>query len=300
MNDKNRALCIVLAADDNYSIPLGITMLSILMNSNNPVEIEFFVLENKISITKKEQIRELVLGYGAAIQFFGVSDFLDNYNLPEMRHLNKSAYSRLFIPKIIDRKKVIYLDTDIIVNLDLQVLLNKDISTYLLAAVPEPESAKIIFERDDFELVDYFNSGVMLINIELWKQSMITEKALNFIDNYPEKIKSADQDVLNYVCSKQWMKIENIYNYEITYNEPSSPNGAKIIHYIGSTKPWHYSYPNNFKAYKKYADLSPWKNDWRENFSLKGFILREEVKFKIFLKKIPFLKRLVRAILNRS
>lgn len=299
MNDKQNNLLIVLAADNNYAVPLGITISSILANSKNPVGVELVVLDNKISDFRKKQISKIVNDYGAAMSFYDVSTFLDNYKLPEIRHLKKATYSRLFIPQILDCKKILYLDTDIIIKTDLLDLWRIDISNYLFAAAPEPEKDKILAEKNDARLSNYFNAGVMLINIPLWRENKITEKAIDFINSYPEKIEYADQDALNYVCHGKWFQLDNKFNYEITYNEPSNPKEAALIHYIGSTKPWHYRYPNNYREYRKYANLSPWKDEWKEPFTFKDFFEREEIKFKIFLKRIPFFKKVVRIILNR-
>ncbi len=63
--------------------------------------------------------------------------------------------------------------------------------------------------------VDYFNSGVLLMNITEWKKQQITKKAIQFLQDFPKNILIADQDALNAVLKNNWLKISNRFN--LTY-----------------------------------------------------------------------------------
>ena len=287
-----KTIPIILASDDNYSIPLGITIFSILSNKGHDYSIDFFILDNKINEVEKTKITELVIASMCTVVFLPVDVFLNDNFLPEIGYLKKISYARLFIPKLVDRKKVIYLDTDIIVDGELVSLFDKNIEA-CFAAVSEPEIEKILRRKNDPLLKRYFNAGILLIDTEKWKSNHITEKALEFISKFPEKIEYADQDALNYTCQNLWEELDRKYNYEIVYNEPNTSTNPIITHYIGNIKPWHYEYPNKIDKYVKYAQNSPWKDNWRTGPTLKRVKLKLWLKFKILLKTIPGLKNVI-------
>lgn len=290
MNTKT--IPIILASDNNYSVPLGITIFSILFNKGSNYDIDFYILENKINEVDKEKITEMVQASGCTVTFLSVDIFLNDNFLPEIGYLKKATYSRLFIPDIIDREKVIYLDTDIIVNGELIELFNTNIET-CFAAIKEPDTEKILSKKNDPLLKRYFNAGVLLIDTKKWKEYQITQKALEFINKFPEKIEYADQDALNYTCQNLWEELDRKYNYEIVYNEPNQSKDPVVTHYIGNIKPWHYEYPNKIDNYKKYAQKSPWKDNWKNESTPKKVQLKLQLKLKILLKMIPGFKKII-------
>lgn len=295
MNNQKEIIPIILAADNNYAIPLGITILSILNNKNGNYDIEFFILEDNIEKNKKEEIESLVVSYSSKIEFLSVDKILSNNSLPERGYLRKIAYARIFIPELINREKVIYLDTDIIVDGELIELFHQKFDSAFLA-LKEPETEKILAKKNDPILHRYFNSGVLVIDTKKWKDNKITEKAIDFLNEFPEKIEYADQDALNYTCQDLWEEIDIKYNYEIVYNEPNRSRGPIVTHYIGNIKPWHYEYPNKIDKYTKYAQISPWKNKWRTKPTFKRIGMKYWMKFKLFLKTIPGLKKIITKI----
>ena len=70
--------------------------------------------------------------------------------------------------------KIIYLDCDLIVEQQLSKLFNYDIGRYPIAAVEDMWSGK----DDNYERLGYdrkygyFNSGVLLINLDMWRESL--------------------------------------------------------------------------------------------------------------------------------
>jgi lipopolysaccharide biosynthesis glycosyltransferase len=295
MNNDTKVITIVLASDNNYAIPLGITIFSILFNKSNNYTIDFFILENQIDKSRMSEIELMINSYKCSATFFPVDKALRDTHFPEIGYLNKTAYARIFIPKLINRERVLYLDTDIIVNHELLELFNQNFDDVFLA-LKEPDIEKILLKKNDSTLRRYFNSGVLLINTKKWNNQQITEKSLEFINKSPEKIEFADQDVLNYVCQDLWGELNRKYNYEIIYNEPNDSKDPTITHYIGNIKPWHYEYPNNVDNYIKYARLSPWKHVWKTKPTIKKILTKSWMMLKLKLKTIPGLKKNIVAI----
>src|SRR5690606_1313781 len=116
-------------------------------------------------------------------------------------HFSRANYYRLLIPELIPlAQKVIYLDADIIMASSISEFQEFDLKDHALAAVADP----IYQWKKDLGMKDtatYFNSGVMLINLNRWKELDISRKAFEFIQTYPDKIRFVDQCALNAVVN---------------------------------------------------------------------------------------------------
>ena len=119
---------------------------------------------------------------------------------------------RLFadlLPDIPD--KVIYLDTDVVVNNDIEPFFNMDIKDYELAAV------KDAFNWSDpkrWFMKFYFNAGVLLLNIKKIKETKMFEKTRKYC-RY-RKMLYMDQDALN-LSAKKVLRLPLKYNSKDKY-----------------------------------------------------------------------------------
>jgi lipopolysaccharide biosynthesis glycosyltransferase len=73
MNDR---FSIVLASDNNYAIPLGITILSLIVNTtaHNREKLNIYVLDAGISSSRKKEITDIVYKNKAKIFFYNVEE----------------------------------------------------------------------------------------------------------------------------------------------------------------------------------------------------------------------------------
>lgn len=86
----------------------------------------------------------------------------------------------------IDINKILYLDSDIIVRRSLHELWDTDVADYALGAVIDYVWGP---GKDYVELppgTKYFNSGVMLINMDYWRRNQLYERGIAFVRNNPE------------------------------------------------------------------------------------------------------------------
>jgi lipopolysaccharide biosynthesis glycosyltransferase len=171
--------------------------------------------------------------------------------------------------------RVLYLDADTIVTGPLDELFARDLSHYALAAVVNPLYA---WMSDTFlqglgvpSICKYFNSGVLLMNLDDWRANRYTESILEFgcqqdVGDWP------DQNALNAVL---WSKCDlipprwnalTVYFYGgrryLCYSA-SDVDAARedpaIVHFIGPYKPWHYRSKHPFRAeYFEHARKTPW------------------------------------------
>lgn len=232
--------------------------------SNDFTDIEKQMIEN---LFNKKQI--------LTFEFYVVNDdvLLDINIIAE--HLTIQTLYRLLIPNLLPRniKKVIYLDSDLVVEKDISILFNIQLDNYLIGAVNElfePILPIIQFES----IRDYFNAGVLLINLEKWRQVDFVNQCLDYAQENPEKLLLGDQDILNGVLKGEWKRIplewnvvRGVFEEKNTYkkyypflNIEGILSKPSILHYTSPSKPWHYMDTHEGKSkYFHYLDLINFK-----------------------------------------
>lgn len=289
---------LVLASDNNYAQHLGVTMASILENNHAKANIVFHILENNLNQENKEKLKIIKNKYNCQLFFYNIQE-QEIENFPDMGYVSKTAYLRLFIPQILpeDINRVLYLDCDLIVLNDLKHLYQLELQGKSLAAIKDVKSEDIIRIFFYPKIKKYFNSGVMLIDVQTWREKNITKKAIDFITTYQKQITSSDQDVLNCLFADDWLEIDKIYNLDLKHEKINKlpPKDTVIFHYSDKIKPWSYLYTGkNKKYYFKYLALTPWNNFKYSDKNRKNFFK----KYRLALLKIS--KNLLRPLIPKK
>ncbi len=182
-------------------------------------------------------------------------------------HPGRSTYYKLFIPELLDNrfKKFIYLDADLIFVKPIDPLLSINLQGHVLAARPffvanELAGVNRVMGRPDNCI--YFNTGVYVADNKLWISDSITEKAIETLVNYPEKISISEQCAINHAIGERGIQLPLEWNVTIQYWYPSTRqsvpgvtfenlvsarNDPAIVHYNGPTKPWHMADKHPYK-----------------------------------------------------
>ncbi len=167
-----------------------------------------------------------------------------------------------------DIKKIIYLDADVIVNLDIKELWDVPLAEKVLAVVPEMPmgvnvSSKKICVDGLVKHEDYFNAGVLLINLNaLRKENETIRNAFVFLSQNPEYSSLFDQDILNYCFSTRTVKLPLKFD-KMTYlrREEEKSVGEKIYHYATT---WGLGIDQNDvlnRLWMSYFIRTPWFNE---------------------------------------
>ena len=260
-------------------------------------------MDGGISKENKNKINSIAELYSAQIKYLNPQKELIA-GLKECRHISTDAYYRFFIIENQNLKKILYLDADLIVLDDIKKLWETKFEENIIFAVKDPggsDDKKKSLNIDKKE--HYFNSGVMLIDCAKWKKEKITQRAINFMLNNPEKIEYADQDGLNAVLKGKWREISpqwnlitrliyykylpflKVPNYE-KENISVMIKNPKIIHYASFIKPWFFLDPSPYKSvYWDYIKETPWKDYKQPDKSLKGIFQRVSYYLRIIKEK---------------
>lgn len=182
---------IVIATDNRYVMPACTMLYSICIN-NRESSINFHaIIDSSFTERSKESILRILEPFKRNISYHIInSDSLKE--CPVGRDgLPASAYFRLFVSDIFPKeiKKLLYLDCDIIVRHSLKDLWNYDIKDYAIGCVPDMYTDDISpYNRLKYLPQDgYFNSGVLIINLEYWREHNVKELFIDFIRNYKER-----------------------------------------------------------------------------------------------------------------
>ena len=250
----------ILCACDARYLPHMATMLCSLLENNRVSRIHLlysFIKRREIDLLKK-----FVEKYGSVLQCYEMrsADFQD---LLIDKWASAAVYYRLLAPRIlpVDINKILYLDCDLIVRRSLNDLWKTDLFDQAVAAVSDydedgpqrlglPEGCK------------YFNSGVLLINLDFWRRNNVSGRCLDFIRNNPEKIVYWDQDALNAILVGRWIAFDARWNCQKYFEDDIYDPHTAIVHFCGEHrfKPWHWSLQSPFKQeYHKYRLKTPWR-----------------------------------------
>ncbi|SEC69881.1 glycosyltransferase family 8 protein [Paenibacillus sp. GP183] len=248
-------LHIVTVTNDRYAKHLAVMLNSLLENKTSKNPIDIYVIDGNISDQNKANLRNSVKKFDVQLKYLSINESMFN-EFKLSYHISKETYYRILIPNLLSRdiQKALYLDCDMIIKDDITKLWNTAIENNFLAAVKIPGSSRPR-ELGLPENSEYFNAGVLLINMKKWREHRIVHRVLRFARNNPSKLKFMDQDALNAILHDKWIKLEPTWNYQVhRYRGLRNP---AIIHYTTNQKPWNSNPP--FKDdYMKYLRRTSW------------------------------------------
>lgn len=157
-------------------------------------------------------------------------------------YMNTMIYGRLLIPQLVPADRVLYIDSDSVVDGSLQPLFDKDLEDKIVGAV------------EDYSMPGTFNSGVLLLDNA--KLRTIDNFTAGLLAKGQERTSNDDQTLLNQYFKDNWLQLYYGYNLQIGlemtlfYNDHQSiPHfyqllkkalPGTIIHYSTSDKPWNF------------------------------------------------------------
>ena len=259
MSKKKEMIPIVFSTNDTYALYCYIAIYSLLKfaDHNNSYDIRVFM----VSLSQENvNLLEGLTNEYASVTCMDVMPYVKDADLRELSFFSVETFYRLFISQILPQyKKVIYLDSDLLVLHDITALFHTEMNGHPIAAVHDVVCSYLAGHAKelDLEVRDMFNAGVLLIDTEEYNRQNIRQIGLKLLEedykNKHRKFIYVDQDVLNVaVCNNvefidehwnfQWAfswRLDCIYDeyrekYENVSKEPW------IIHYAGDRKPWSY------------------------------------------------------------
>lgn len=246
-----------LCADEGYAMPCGVCITSIF-ESNKENKIRVHILTDGFSDESIKRLNRTAERYNQTIEIHKIDASLFK-DLPTRGHFTLMVYARLLFPQVLDSKidKLLYLDCDITVVKDIKELWDTDITEYACGCVPGMYANDIrVHNRLEVYDFTYVNSGVILMNLNRWREDNIGNRCIEFALNNPEKCPYVDQDAINAVLHNEIKLLSFRYNLPPSLSSgkqkerwmihkkywPEIDNARQnlvIIHYPSRVKPWH-------------------------------------------------------------
>jgi lipopolysaccharide biosynthesis glycosyltransferase len=259
---------IVCCVDDRYVLPLCVLMESLAAVPGHS-SLRMLVLHQEMSCASRNR---LAFHAGRLGIEMGTRRIQATTSAPASGWVSEAVYLRLEIGDALGPcGTVLYLDADTLVLGDLRPLLAASLDGAPLGAVRDPQNPVVgggIAFPDWAELGlprgrDYFNSGVMLLDLAACERLDLFAAARAFLADHPGHVRLWDQDALNIAAADRWRRLDRQWNtfalsplaaqpgFLHGDGEPYSPlamlladePGASILHFAGPAKPWREDYP---------------------------------------------------------
>ncbi len=224
-------ITLVYCVDKKFLTQQIVSLISLVKHTKEPiqvinltVEIPEFNAKGKKFTEKEDALCESILKKGnpeSTYKSYDVSEEFKEHLLrgPNIHNKYYSYYVTVrllmhLIPAIPD--KAIYLDADTIFNGDVKELWDIDVSDVEIAG-----------RRDLYRVTNYFQSGVMLMNMKMIRETGLLERACKLCTEkkYPWYI---DMTALNTACKKRKIIPIKFNSYQYRKN--------CVVHHVCSTR----------------------------------------------------------------
>jgi len=261
---------IVFSGDQNYTVGMAAALRSVLTHLRDTPRANVYILHPAFDSSIKDRLRAVVRAtpVDVALSFVRVDEeeHLATFDLHIKNGWTHTIFYRPLIEKLIPEchERVLYLDCDIIVEEDLSPLLRTELNGQIVGAVPErvvscPYSGLSRWKELGLPAdAPYFNSGVMLIDMERWREEQVGRRVLEYLHEYGPLLNiKGNQGGFNAVLAGRWKPLPQKWNVQTWYLDdelyrrfghagvPTREEldeiraAPAIIHYTHALKPWH-------------------------------------------------------------
>lgn len=272
VHTQEGAVVTVFACNDRYVPCLAPLICSIVQNAQSARPYELYVLTTDISKENEARLKALVKTDSRfSLACLDVSGMVETHDFFVHMHISRETYFRFCIPELFARtQKVLYLDSDMVVQADVSELYDVSLEGACLGAVRDVDCAGSIRQNAQFAHyihntvgcsgpADYFQAGVILCDIPKMRQEFSFEELAAI--SAERAWTYMDQCVLNhaflgkvYYLEQRWNVLTNckggtVSRAQIIHCAPrwlseeweTARKNPAIIHYAGAQKPWNSS-----------------------------------------------------------
>lgn len=277
---------VVLASSELFLPYTGVTIQSIIEHSSQDYNYDIILLNTGYSDQAIQLLHRIAADYpNFSIRLLNVGPYVSKLKFNVVGHVSQETFYRLLVPELFrNYKKIVYLDSDLIVCEDIVNLFCIDMQDNLIAAVYDADfiggyngASQAIKTYADEKLCledpySYVQAGVLVFNVSAMKNTFKENELIEFASG--KTLNFADQDVLNCKCSgriqlldMRWNVVTDCGGYRVNqlirraplriYQEyVRSRDEPKIIHYSGFEKPWANPYSDMAEIFWNYARKS--------------------------------------------
>lgn len=290
IEERTLLMNILYASNDGYARHLGVSLYSLLEHNKQAKELHVFLLSVGMSRENQTRLGGIAGEFGRTVTVIEMGDLNERFHGPiDTRGFDISALTRLFAAEVLQKcvSKAIYLDCDTVVLGDLTPLWETKLGGALVGMVQEPTvyremKAAIDLSEDE----PYFNSGVLLMDLEGWRREGTQQLLIQYYVNKGGNFFACDQDTINGALKGRILSLSPKYNFFTNYRYfhyktlvgmnrayetvgkaefEASRHHPVILHYMGDERPWIAGNRNHYrKYYDTYLLRTPWRGTAKE------------------------------------
>ena len=268
---KKKHVSIFMATDDRYLPYLIVAVKSISLHSSDEYIYDVRILNKGLSRSNVRKLRHMSfdnvvislvdVGRVASSIRPDMSDRLRDYHSEEI-------YYSMFIADMYPRlTRAVYIDCDVVLVDDIAKLYFTDIGDNILGAVADesvaktPELVGYVERWVGIPKEQYFNSGVLLMNLSAFRKHSIAEKFKRLLLGYNFDTVLPGRDYLNFLCKGMVAYLDGGWNKQPFGENASEISEQHLIHYSSYGKPWHYREIPDEDAFWDVARRTPYYTD---------------------------------------
>ncbi|EIJ45897.1 hypothetical protein GWL_29250 [Herbaspirillum sp. GW103] len=266
------ALHVAFGVDSGYFRGMGAAIVSLLQH-NAQQRFVFHVFAFAVSEDSRNRLDRLAQRYDLDIR----THLLDAHMLDAFRAFpcfaqhQLGTFIRLLIPNLLHgiSDRVLYLDADLLCFGSIAALHAIELDGAIAAAVHDEVSttAKTQIATLGLAKPEYFNAGVMLINVPEWIRADVQTRALTVLST--QQLLFADQDALNVALNGRVVYIGDEWNTRYHLVDYTSRGESELVvppqvvfmHFTGPVKPWQdWCLHDARKVFLQVQDRSSWSD----------------------------------------
>lgn len=298
-----KEISIAVCFDENYALNGAMVLHSAAQNIKKGIKIKAYVIDGGVKEKTKKRFKKIAKDN---LEIIWLKPDLSIFNdLPLSPWTTKVSHARLLIPNIIPKriKKILYLDSDMLVLDDITELWKLSLGNHVLFALQDLTYSHVHKKTNSQALIaagmasssPYFNSGLLFINLFNWGKNDVLSKYIEILYKMGHKFTHCNQDALNIILNDKWKPLNHYWLAANTIYQSSKEGikkivkNKKMIHFTGTT-PGLVGCKHPLKdIFYKYVFHSSWFSKreyflWRSNLFIKDIHYSALRKVKLFLK----------------
>ena len=200
---------VVYACNDTYVRQTIVSMVSVV--KHNPGA-RLYLVSDGISAENQNLIKTVLGKFHTPIRGIELKDVLPDISFGESGRHPWTIYAKLFLDSVIPEKRVLYLDSDVVVAGSLEPLFFKNLYGAPVAGVLMPYSSKTkqrVFCKPG---VPYLCDGIVLFDLEQWKEQKNAAACISYIREHQGRPPMLSEGTLNHVCGSKVVILPPKYN----------------------------------------------------------------------------------------
>jgi lipopolysaccharide biosynthesis glycosyltransferase len=283
-------LPLLTVADYRVELGLCVTLHSALENLGDGWGLDIRLLSGAVGWTGLRRVRNSLAATGRPFRLTVIPIDDGRFrNFHSFANGSLFTYARFLFPDHFpDLGKCLYLDIDLLVLGDLAELYATPLDGRALGAVVDRgivNAGHVWGVLNHRELgidpqTPYFNGGVLLMDLELWRRTDLAGRCLQYAAAHPELCLFWDQTVMNTLLAGDFARLPEVWNQQFQSGDTRHEH-AGILHYAGPEKPWNHrtNLPEELiRLYHAMIDRTAWSG-WRPSAKLpSGERIRRKLK----------------------